>query len=143
MIKLLPGIESSSSALQAERIRMEVIAQNIAHANTTKTEDGTPYQRQVVKFETMLQEKLGVNSSAVPQSIKVARIVPDLSPPNEVYQPSHPDAHPETGMVMYPNVKIHAEMADMVAASRAYEANLAVIKNARAMAMQTLSIGRH
>lgn len=143
MIKLLPGIESSTSALHAERIRMEVIAQNIANANTTKTEDGTPYQRQVVKFETALQQQLGLHSHASPQTIKVARIIDDQAPPNPVYQPSHPDADPGTGMVMYPNVKIHEEMADMVAASRAYEANLAVIKNSRAIAMQTLSIGRH
>ena len=84
MIKLLPGIESAASALQAERIRLEVIGQNIAHANTTRTADGTPYQRQVVKFETVLQQKLGVNAEAVPQAVKTARILPDYRPPNQV-----------------------------------------------------------
>lgn len=144
MIKLLPGIESAAAALQAERIRLEVIGQNIANANTTRTADGTPYQRQVVKFETIFQQKLGMgaHTEAVPHTIKTARILPDQRPPNQVYQPGHPDASPETGLVAYPNVNIHEEMADMIAATRTYEANLAVIKNARAMTLQTLSIGR-
>lgn len=141
MIKLLPGIESSASALQAERIRLEVIGQNIANANTTKTADGTPYRRQVVKFETILQQKIGPDSEAVPHAIKAARIIPDNRPLNPIYQPGHPDAD-SNGIVTYPNVNVHEEMADMIAATRSYEANLAVIKNARAMTLQTLGIGR-
>jgi flagellar basal-body rod protein FlgC len=143
MMKLLPGIESASSALQAERIRLEVIGQNIANANTTKTAEGGPYKRQLVQFETVLQGKLGVTSEAVPQAIKHARIIQDQQPARELYQPTHPDADPASGMVRYPNVDIHEEMADMIAASRAYEANLAVVKNSRTMTLQTLSIGRH
>lgn len=141
MIKLLPGVQSSASALQAERIRLEVISQNIANANTTKTPEGTPYQRQVVKFETILQDKIGADSDSVPQLLKAARIVKDGKPPSAVYEPGHPDAN-ENGMVLYPNVNIHEEMADMIASSRTFEANLAAIKNARALTMQTLSIGR-
>lgn len=141
MIKLLPGVENAASALQAERIRLEVISQNIANANTTRTADGTPYQRQVVKFETVLQEKLGTNSEAVPQLLKAARIMKDSKPPNSIYQPGHPDANKE-GYVAYPNVNIHEEMADLIASSRAFEANLAVIKNARVLTLQTLGIGR-
>ncbi len=140
MMKLMPGLDSSVSALQAERVRLEVIAQNIANANTTKTAEGTPYQRQVVKFETILQEKLGSNSEAVPQLVKAARIAKDGRPPQLVFQPGHPDANAE-GIVAYPNVNIHEEMADMIASSRAFEANLAVIKNARSMTLQTLAIG--
>lgn len=142
MMKLMPGLDSSASALQAERLRLEIISQNIANANVTKTANGTPYQRQVVKFETVLQEKLGSNSEAIPQSVQIAKILKDPKPPNLVYQPGHPDADPVSGYVAYPNVKIHEEMADMIASSRAYEANLAVIKNARTMTLQTLAIGR-
>lgn len=142
MMKLMPGLDSSVSALQAERVRLEVISQNIANANVTKAVNGQPYQRQVVKFETVLQEKLGEDSQAVPQAVKIARIIKDNRPPNEVYQPGHPDADPVTKIVRYPNVNVHEEMADMIASSRAYEANLAVIKNARAMTLQTLAIGR-
>jgi flagellar basal-body rod protein FlgC len=141
MMKLLPGLQSSASALQAERVRLEVVAQNIANANTTKTADGTPYQRRVVKFETILQEKIGSNSEAVPQMLKAAQIVKDHRPPEQIFQPGHPDAD-SAGMVSYPRINIHEEMADMIAASRSYEANLAVIKNARTLTLQTLSIGR-
>jgi len=140
MISIMPGVESAASALHAEKIRMEVIAQNIANANVTKTADGKPYERQVVRFDAILSEKLGVDSEAVPQFVKAASIVGDGRPPKLMFQPGHPDAN-ESGMVAYPNVDVHIEMADMIASSRTYEANLAVIKNARSMALQTLSIG--
>lgn len=142
MIKLLPGVQSSASALQAERVRLEVIAQNIANANTTKTPDGTPYQRKVVRFETVLQDTLAAGAETAPQTVRAVRVMSDARPPQMIFQPGHPDADPETNLVAYPNVNIHEEMADMIAATRAYEANLAVIKNARALALQTLSIGR-
>jgi len=140
-MNLLPGIQSAASALQAERIRMEVIAQNIANANTTRTAEGRPYQRQVVKFETLLQQQIGANSEAVPMTLKVAQITKDFRPSEIFFQPGHPHAD-ASGMVSYPNVKIHEEMADMIASTRSFEANLAVIKNARALTLQTLSIGR-
>lgn len=141
-MNLLPGIQSSASAMQVERIRSEVIAQNIANANSTKAEGGRPYQRQVVKFETFLQEKIGANSEAVPQLVSVAKIMKDNKAPRMVPQPGHPDAD-ANGMVAYPNVNIHEEMADLIASSRAFEANLAVIKSSRALTLQSLSIGRH
>ncbi len=141
MMNLLSGVQSSASALQAERIRLEVISQNIANASTTKTSDGGPYQRQVVKFESVLQDKIGTDSEVVPQMVRVGRIMKDAKPPTSVFEPGHPDADPVTNMVQYPSVNIHEEMADMIAASRSFEANLAVIKNARALALQTLSIG--
>lgn len=141
MTNLLPGVNSAASALQAEKIRMEVIAQNIANANVTKTSDGTPFERQVVKFEAVLSKKLGADAQSVPELVKAAQIIGDGRPPKMMYQPGHPDAN-ESGMVAYPNVDIHAEMADMIAASRTYEANLAVIKNARTMTLQTLALGR-
>jgi flagellar basal-body rod protein FlgC len=141
MINLLPGSHSAASALQAERVRLEVIAQNIANANTTKTAGGGPYQRQVVKFETLLQARIGQGSETAPQMVQAARIVKDTRPPQMVHQPGHPDAD-KNGLVAFPNVNVHEEMADMIAASRAYEANLGVIRNARTMTLQTLAIGR-
>ena len=139
MIQTLTGIDSSSSALAAERVRMEVITQNIANANTTHGIDGKPYQRQQVVFEQVLQ---GVQSGATgPQKVEIARIEKDVRPPRLVFNPGHPDADTD-GMVSVPNINIHEEMADLIAASRAFEANLAVVKNARAMALQTLSIGK-
>lgn len=139
MIQTLTGIDSSASALAAERVRMEVITQNIANANTTRGLDGKPYQRQVVVFEQALQNAQGALGG--PQRVEVARIDKDNRPPRLIFNPGHPHADGD-GMVAVPNVNIHEEMADLIAASRAFEANLAVVKNARSMAQQTLSIGR-
>jgi flagellar basal-body rod protein FlgC len=143
MINFLPGISSTSAALTAERVRMEIISQNIANANTTHGPDGLPYQRQQVVFESVLdqQQQADAAPGAQPQIVRVAGIQKDNSPPQLVYNPGHPDAD-ANGMVAMPNVNIHEEMADLIASSRSYEANLAVIKNARMMAQQTLAIGK-
>jgi flagellar basal-body rod protein FlgC len=143
MINLLTGIDSTSSALDAERIRMDVISQNIANANTTKAADGKPYQRQEVVFDNVLRAQQDTDgTTSGPQQVQVARIVKDPHPPRMVYNPGHPDADSK-GMVAMPDINIHQEMVDMISSSRSYEANLAVVKNARMMAMQALSIGKH
>jgi flagellar basal-body rod protein FlgC len=143
MINLLTGIDSTSSALDAERVRMDVIAGNIANANVTKGVDGKPYQRQDVSFESVLRNQQNSDApDAGSQMVRIARVQKDTRPPRMVYNPGHPDANKE-GMVAMPNINIHEEMVDMISSSRSYEANLAVVKNARAMAMGALSIGRH
>ncbi|MEN9573720.1 MAG: flagellar basal body rod protein FlgC [Verrucomicrobiota bacterium] len=141
MIPLLSGVQSTSSALEAERIRMEVISQNIANANTTRGPDGKPYQRQEVVFETLLNRQLSGGPDAGTKSVHIARISKDTAEPRLVYNPGHPDAN-QQGMVAMPNINVHEEMVDMIAASRSFEANLAVVKNARSMAMQTLNLGK-
>jgi len=140
MINLLTGINSTSAALDAERTRMDVISQNIANVNTTHGPDGKPYQRQQVVFETVLRAQQNSDLSA--QEVHVARIEKDSRPPRMIYMPGHPDAN-DKGMVATPDINIHQEMADLIASSRTYEANLAVAKNARSMAMSALSIGKH
>jgi flagellar basal-body rod protein FlgC len=121
---------------------MAVASQNIANANTTRGLDGKPYQRHSVVFESVLaREELGLGGID-PQKVQISRIDKDMSGPRMIYNPGHPDADPGTGMVAMPNVNIHEEMADMIVSSRAYEANLAVVRNARSMAMQTLQIGK-
>ena len=139
-LNLLPGAESAASAIQAEKVRMEVISQNIANANTTSTSDGGPYQRQVVRFETILKNEFDATNAV--QEVRVAGIENDSRPHRLVYQPGHPDADPESGMVKFPNVSVHEEMADLISSSRATEANLAIIRTARQLAMQTLAIGK-
>ncbi len=139
MINLLNGIESTSSALNAERIRMEVVSQNIANANATQGAGGKPYERRQVVFEAALKNQLGGGVQA--QTVHVARIESAKRPPRMVYQPGHPHAD-ASGMVAMPNSNIHEEMVDLMSASRAYEANLNVVKTARSMALQTLSIGK-
>src|SRR5215471_18309131 len=125
MVDILSGIQSTAAALNAERTRMDVISENIANAQTTRGIDGQPYQRKVVVFETALQQ--AVDGKAQPAVI-AAHIEKDPRPMIRVYQPGHPDADAD-GMVTMPNVNIHEEMADMIAASRAFEANLSVIHN--------------
>jgi flagellar basal-body rod protein FlgC len=143
MIHLIPSLPSTSAALDAERTRLEVISQNIANANTTHGLDGKPYQRQQVLFQTALQQAQAGNASGTAFSQpQVSRIQKDSRPGRPVYQPGHPDAD-GSGMVLLPNVNLYEEMADMIAASRTYEANVAVFKNGRAMALQALSIGKH
>lgn len=139
MIDLLNGIQSTRAALTAERFRLDIISQNIANAQTTRGPDGKPYQRQSVVFEDSLQQAVGDKSqSSIP---RIARIEKDTRPGQQVYNPTHPDADAR-GIVTLPNINIHEEMADMISASRAYEANLAVVRNARTMALQTLAIGK-
>jgi flagellar basal-body rod protein FlgC len=143
MINILPGIDSTSAALNAERIRMDVVSENIANVNTTRGLDGKPYQREQVVFESVLQARQNSDAlGSAPQTVEVARIEKDPRPPIMVYNPSHPDANAQ-GMVAMPDISIPEEMVDMIAASRAFEANLAVVKNARSMAMETLAIGKH
>ena len=141
MIQILSGIRSTAAALEAERTRLDVISENIANANVTRGLDGKPYQRQVVVFESALQQALGQDSAAQTPTLRVSRIEKDQRPPETIYDPGHPDAD-SNGMVSLPNVNVHEEMADLIAASRAFEANLAVVRNARAMALQTLAIGK-
>ncbi len=141
MISLLNGIDSTSAALTAEKIRMEVIGNNIANANVTRGVDGLPYQRKQVVFESVLKQAEGAGDRSIP-ALQVARIETDNRPPLMIHDPGHPEADPATGMRPMPNINVYEEMADYMIASRAYEANLSVIKTARSLALQTLSIGK-
>ncbi len=141
---------TSGSALTAQRLRMDVIANNIANANTTRTPEGRPYQRQRVVF--MPRENLwpsGYRSLWASQShqkveggVQVEEIVADQRPGPLVYDPGHPDADPDTGLVQMPNVDIVTEMVDMLAARRSYEANVVAINVTKAMASAALEIAR-
>jgi len=143
MINILTGIDSTSSALNAERIRMDVVSQNIANVNTARGPQGKPYVRQQVVFEAVLDNQLkpaGASGSG-PQTVRVARVESAHRSPKLVYQPGHADAD-ANGMVALPDINIYEEMIDLMASSRSYEANLDVVKIARSMALQTLSIGK-
>jgi flagellar basal-body rod protein FlgC len=133
-MNVLSAINTTASALNAERIRMDVVAENIANAHTTHDVDGRAYQRKVVAFESFL------DAQGHP-GVRVAQIARDNAPGEVVFNPEHPDANGD-GVVQMPNVNLAMEMVDLVSASRAYEANLAVVRNAKQMAMKALSIGR-
>jgi flagellar basal-body rod protein FlgC len=131
----------SASGLRAQRLRMDVIAANLANAQSTRTPDGGPYRRHEVVLEA--QPTSGTFEDALNSSnpgVRVARIVADDRPPQLVFDPGHPDADAK-GYVAMPNVNVVTEMVDMMAATRAYEANVAALNAAKTMAMKTLDIG--
>ena len=140
MINIIPGLNATVSALNVERQRMEIIQNNIANAQTTKDLDGQPYQGQQVVFETVLSGKQGDPASNEGE-VRIARIEKDVRPPRRIYNPGHPDAD-DKGFVSMPNINVHEELADMISASRAFEANLAVVRISKAMATQSMSIGK-
>ena len=139
-MNLISGIDVTAGALNAQKTRLDVVAQNIANAQTTRGPDGTPYKRLMVSFETELVRR-SANGGPSLQSVRVASITPDRTAGQQVHNPQHPDAGPD-GMVTMPNVNMSYEMVDLITASRAYEANLSVVKNARQMAMKALEIGK-
>ncbi len=138
-MSFIPGINITSSALDAQRTRLDIIAQNIANAQTTRTPDGGPYKRQMVSFETEMLRRSDGSPSPL-QGVQVASITSDPTPGQRIYDPQNPDADAQ-GMVTMPNVNLAYEMVDLITATRAYEANLAVAKDSREMAQQTLRIG--
>jgi flagellar basal-body rod protein FlgC len=135
-MNFLTGINATSGALSAEQTRMDIVAQNIANAYTTKDVDGGPYKRRMVSFESTLA---GVGKSE--RGVRVGKITADQKPGEILYQPGHPHAGPD-GLVQMPNVQLPVEMVDLMSASRAYEANLSVARNSRSLALKALTIGK-
>jgi len=142
------ALDIGASALTAQRLRMDTISQNIANANTTRTESGTPYRRRIVIFEEKtgdrpFSEYLTESSRELftGKGVRVSRIVEDTSPFKKVYDPGNPEAD-EEGYVEMPNVDIITEMVNMISATRAYEANVTSINTTKSMAMKALEIGR-
>lgn len=142
----LSSLNISGSGLTAQKLRMDVISQNIANAEVTRTETGSPYRRKMVvlssidgsgSFRDALEQATKVKTSGV----QVQSVIEDQSALVPVYNPSHPDAD-EEGYVMLPNVNTAQEMIDMLGASRAYEANVTAFNATKAMVLKALEIGR-
>lgn len=141
-MELLPALEISASGLTAERLRLDLIASNLANINTTRTPRGGPYRRQVAIFAERLRDTLRRGEGLLPgEGVRVVAIAEDNTPPRMVYDPSHPDADAR-GYVALPNINVVNEMIDMITAARAYEANVTVLNAAKAMALKALEIGR-
>ncbi|EHM09586.1 flagellar basal-body rod protein FlgC [Thermanaerovibrio velox DSM 12556] len=138
-MRVFRSVDVAGSALTAHRVWMDAISSNLANANTTRTPEGGPYVRRVPVFQERLMEALKDGSTA--SGVKVVSLEKDPLPPRMVYQPDHPDANQE-GYVAYPNVNVVREMADMMVASRAYEANLTVVETGKAMWNSALEIMR-
>ena len=124
------------SGLRAQRTRMNVIANNMANAFTTRTPEGGPFRRQLAVFEGQM---FGPGAREDRMGVRVKGMTTDRSPLREVYQPDHPDAN-ANGFVSYPNVTMAAEMVDLISAQRAYEANIAVLASGSAMSQRALQL---
>ena len=138
----------SASALTATRMRMDVILENMASSNTTRTENGEPYRRKYVVFQEITNDRNDRDFSSFfnkarssAGGVRVVRIGTDMSEFKYDYDPTHPDAD-EDGYVRYPNVEVVQEMVDMMSAYRAYEANITAINTFKDMAVKTLEIGK-
>ena len=140
------AINTSSAALSAQRLRMNLISGNLANVNTTRTHQGGPYRRKEAvfaaspvdqSFERILRDRQNKHLSTV----KVARVVEDPNPPVMKYDPQHPDADAK-GYVAMPNINLMEEMVNMISATRGYEANVTALKAAKDMALKALEIGR-
>jgi flagellar basal-body rod protein FlgC len=148
-MRVFSSFEISASGLTAQRLRMDVVANNIANVNTTRTAEGGPYRRQRVVFEPRREESqflLPLTTEAkrrgqVAQGVRVVAVSADPSPPKLVYDPGHPDADAQ-GYVRMPNITLVNEMVDMISATRAYEANIAALNAAKSMAAKALEIGK-
>jgi flagellar basal-body rod protein FlgC len=137
---LFSGMRASATGLSAERVRIDIIAKNLANAGTTRTPSGGPYRRQVVHFEPLLRRAQDGRLESI--GVRAARVTDDTSTPMEqVFNPSHPDADAK-GFVTMPNVNATREMADLITAMRAYEANLSAQEAFVRMAEQALRLAQ-
>jgi flagellar basal-body rod protein FlgC len=143
------ALRIGSSGLTAQRLRLDLISNNIANAQTTRTEKGGPYQRQDVIFmpeeqNASLPQSVALRRgdlSSLQGGVRVTQITTDTEAGPRVYDPTHPDAD-ANGYVNYPNVDIVVEMTNMLSATRSYEANLASVEAVKRMALKALEIGK-
>ena len=142
---LLNSINTTASGIAAQRIRMDVVGSNVANMNTTRTDDGGPYRRQITEV------KEGTNDFRIPRSardllnrattgVSVGTSEDNVTPMRRVYDPSHPDADVD-GFIEMPNVDLVTEMTDLTSASRSYSANVTVLNALKDMALRALDIG--
>lgn len=145
-MSMMGGMNISASGMTAQRLRLDIISQNIANVNTTRDENGNVYRRKTVVFSekdvTPFSDVLMKTAGTAGDGVKVTQIAEDTaSEMRKVYDPSHPDAD-EDGYVTYPNVNVVQEMTDMIDASRSYEANVTAFNATKSMAMKGLEVGK-
>ena len=146
-MSMFGGMEISASGLTAQRLRMDVTAENLANAQTTKGADGQPYRRKEVVlreisqggFGAQLTAAMGTGAKSRPGGVEVAEIATDQTAGKMVYDPSHPDANAQ-GYVQMPNVDTVTEMVDLIDSSRAYEANVTAMQASKQMFTKTLDL---
>ena len=137
---LFDAFDASGSGLSAERLRMDVTAENLANAQSTRSANGNgPYKRKEVVLQQAGSSFADSLSAARGGGVRVAGIVEDPTPPRRIYDPGHPDADAQ-GYVTMPNVNTVTEMTDLIGASRAYEANVTAMQTAKSMFARTLDL---
>lgn len=140
-------LKISASGMTAQRLRADIIAQNLANVKTTRAANGKAYRRQTVLFETLQRRTdfkdvlTGFMNKEGNGGVKVSRIVEDKSPYTTVYEPHHPDAN-EEGYVTYPNINVVQEMTDLISAHRSFEANVTAFNATKAMIAKAMEIGK-
>ena len=144
---LLTTLKISSSGIAAQKKRMAAISSNIANAQTTRTAEGGPYRKKEVVFGSepareSFSEILEGELDAQAEQVHATEVISTDNPPILKYEPNHPEAN-EQGYVAYPNINVMEEMANMISASRAYEANINVMNTTKGMAMNALEIGNN
>ena len=143
----LDALRASASGLSAQRMRMKLIAGNLANVNTTRTPEGGPYQRREPIFSAAspradsFQDVLKARQQGEVVEVQTVGVVKDGRDPIMKYEPDHPDAD-ENGFVAMPNISVTEEMVSLVSASRSYEANIAAVKATKNMVLKALEIGR-
>ena len=142
---LMTSLEIGATALSAQRTKVNVISENLANSETTRTAQGGPYRRKMVIYGSKAMEpdfrQTFEQASRKYTGVEVEEIVDSQENFRMVYNPAHPDADPQTGYVAMPNVDTLSEMADMMIAKRSYDASATVIKNTKSMIRQALTIG--
>ncbi len=146
---LFQSLRISASGLSAQRMRMDVVANNVANLNSTRGVDGEPYRRQSVTFReqaggSSFSDMLGLarGGTDAPAGVQVASIHSDTAAPRKVHNPAHPDAD-ENGDIFLPNIDMVTEMTDLVSANRAYQASVTVLNATKALAQSAISLGRN
>lgn len=142
-------MDTSVTGLSAQRLRMDIISQNIANASTTKTADGTPYKRKSVLFQELkpvdfsgyFVDAVNKYNTSTGRGVKVSKIITDDTPGAKEYNPTHPDADAD-GYVEHSNVNIVSEMVNMISAQRSYEANVTAFNTTKAMINKTMEINK-
>jgi flagellar basal-body rod protein FlgC len=137
---MFKAMDIGSSGLTAQRQRLDIIAENLANVNTTRTSQGGPYKRKSVVFKAEPEDDFA-SMLGSPEKVEVTQISQDSNGLRPEFDPGHPDAD-EKGNVLYPNVNPVAELVHLMLASRAYEANVAVVRTAKSIAAKSLEIGR-
>ena len=140
-MNILDTLRISASGLTAQRVRLQAISSNMANARSTRTEEGTPYRRQMPVFQAVQAHEFGSELAQQLSRVEVVDVEKSEAPFRQVFDPGHPDAD-DDGYVKYPNVDILHEMVDLMNTSRTYEANSNVTETTYKMANQALELGR-